>query len=394
MSMREVYVNGTGSFYPNLPIANDGMEDVLGMVAGKPSWAKPIILDSCGIKQRFYALDPQTGRATHSNAEMTANAVKAAVASGGYDVTDVELLACGTATPDQLNPGHASMTHGELGGANLEVASFGGFCGSGMSALRYAYLSVGSGEKNVAAAAGSELSSGLGRASRFRLPQQDVSKEELIKDPVLSMNKEFLRWIAADGAAALLLSARPSSDRLSLRIDWLECESLANEFEVCMYQGGEKDRRTGQLKGWLQEPDLQHAIERNYFCITQDVALLKKHVIAAGINRVLKNIVVKRKLRAEDYDLFFPHLSSFFFKDRVRQGLKEIGFSIPEEKWYTNLDQVGNLGAAAMYSIIDQAYREGVIQPGHRILCGVPESGRFSYYFMQLTAVGPQRSPA
>jgi 3-oxoacyl-[acyl-carrier-protein] synthase III len=387
MSMREVYVNGVGAFYPNAPISNDAMEDVLGKVDGKESWAKPIILESCGIKRRFYALDPHTGAATHSNAEMTAKAVKAAVDSSGYDLSEVELLACGTATPDQLNPGHASMTHGELGGPNLEVASFGGFCGSGMSALRYAYISVGSGERDVAAAAGSELSSGLGRASRFRLPQNDVSKDELIKDPVLSMNKEFLRWIAADGAASLILGSRPRAGALSLRIDWLECESLANEFDVCMYQGGEKDRRTGRLKGWLQEPDLQQIVERNYFCITQDVALLKKHVIAAGINRVLKKIVAKRELRADDYDLFFPHLSSFFFKDRVKQGLEEIGFVIPEEKWYTNLDQVGNLGAAAMYSIIDQAYREGVIEEGQRILCGVPESGRFSYYFMQLTAV-------
>jgi 3-oxoacyl-[acyl-carrier-protein] synthase-3 len=388
MPMRDVYVNGCGAYYPNAPVANDQMEQVLGMVDGKPSWARPVILESCGITRRFYALDPQTGESTHTNAQITANAVKAAVENSGHALGDLELLACGTATPDQLNPGHASMAHGELGGPNLEVASFGGFCGSGMGALRYAYLSVGSGERDVAAAAGSELSSGLGRASRFRLPQQDVSREDLIKDPVLSMNKEFLRWIAADGAGAMVLGSKPRPGRLSLRIDWLESESLANEFEVCMYQGGEKDRRTGQLKGWLQQPDMDAIVERNYFCITQDVALLKKHVIAAGIERVLKKIVAKRGLKPGDYDWFFPHLSSFFFKDRVRQGLEAIGFTIPDAKWYTNLDQVGNLGAAAMYSIVEQAWRDGVIKEGQRILCGVPESGRFSYYFMQLTAVG------
>jgi 3-oxoacyl-[acyl-carrier-protein] synthase-3 len=201
------------------------------------------------------------------------------------------------------------------------------------------------------------------------------------------MNKEFLRWIAADGAGSLVLASRPRAGALSLRIDWLDCESLANEFDVCMYQGGEKDRRTGRLKGWLQEPDLERMIERNYFCITQDVALLKKHVIEAGINRVLRKIVAARALRAADFDLFFPHLSSFFFKDKVKRAMEEIGFVIPEEKWFTNLDQVGNLGAAAMYSIIEQAYREGMIKEGQRILCGVPESGRFSYYFMQLTAL-------
>lgn len=385
--MNDVYITGLGAFYPNDPVPNERMEDVLGKVNGEESWARPIILESCGIKSRHYALHPETGKLAFTNAEMTANAVKAAAENGGYDLSDLEILATGSATPDQLNPGHGPMTHGELKSAPLETVSFSGFCASGMAALRYCYLSLKAGERRRGVATGSELSSALSQASRFKVHEVEVSADELRENPVLSMNKEFLRWIAADGAAALVVDTKPKQNGLSLRIDWMEKQSLAHEFDACMYHGAEKDRKTGRLNGWLHEPSLDRAVERNYFCITQDVKLLKKSVIPAGINRVLKEVIERRNLKAADYDWFVPHLSSFFFKPRIENALQEIGFPIPNERWFTNLDQVGNLGSAALGSMLEQAMREGRFEKGQRILCGVPESGRFTYFYMQLTVV-------
>lgn len=385
--MNDAYITGAGAFYPNDPVDNETIEAVLGKVNGQESWARPVILESCGIQRRHFSLHPETGLLRYTNAEMTARAVASAVENAGRSLKDLDLLATGTATPDQLNPGHGPMTHGELKSGPLETVSFAGFCASGMAALRYAYINVKLGERAVAAATGSELSSALSQASRFHLQDTSNDAAEIQANPVLSMNKEFLRWIAADGAAALIVEPRPKPDGISLRIDWMDKQSLAHEYNVCMYQGGEKDRRTGKLKGWLHEPSLARAVERNYFCISQDVGLLKEHVIQAGIHRVLKETIDKRQLRADDYDWFLPHLSSFFFKPRIEEALRAIGFHIPADRWYTNLDQVGNLGSAAMPSIIEQGLREGIFKKGQKILCGVPESGRFTYFYMQLTVV-------
>lgn len=386
--MSAAYITGLGAFFPNDPVPNDRMESTLGMINGKPSWAREIVLGSCGITSRHYAIDAETGRATHTNARMTAGAVLSALRDSGAALPSLDLLACGTATPDQLNPGHGSMTHGDLkGGPAMEAVSFSGFCASGMAALRYCYISVLSGQRRLCAATGSELSSAVLRASRFKVQEVDVDAAALRANPVLSMNKEFLRWIAADGAGCAVLAPAPKAGGLSLRIDWLDCRSLAHEYDACMYHGAEKDRKTGELHGWLEEPDLGRALERNYFCITQDVALLKRSVIHAGINRVLKQIIEERGLRPETYDWFLPHLSSFYFKQPIVQALQEISFPIPEERWFTNLDTVGNLGSAALYVMLEQAMREGRFREGQRVLCGVPESGRFNYYFMQLTVV-------
>jgi 3-oxoacyl-[acyl-carrier-protein] synthase-3 len=44
----------------------------------------------------------------------------------------------------------------------------------------------------------------------------------------------------SDGAAAFLLSDKPNADGLSLRVDWIEGVSYANEMETCMYMACEK----------------------------------------------------------------------------------------------------------------------------------------------------------
>ena len=71
----KVYINGTSVFLPNAPVGNDDIEYVLGMIAGKPSRARRIVLRSNGIRQRHYAIDPTTGAPTHTNAQLTAEAV-------------------------------------------------------------------------------------------------------------------------------------------------------------------------------------------------------------------------------------------------------------------------------------------------------------------------------
>ena len=76
MSLNEVYITNTSSFFPNDPVSNDEMEEYLGYINDAPSRSKAIVLRNNGIKRRFYALTKE-GKSTHTNAQMTAEAVKA-----------------------------------------------------------------------------------------------------------------------------------------------------------------------------------------------------------------------------------------------------------------------------------------------------------------------------
>ena len=78
------------------------------MVGGKPSRARRIVLRSNGIRQRYYAIDPASGRATHNNAQLTAAAIRG-LADEHFALNDMDCLATGTSRADQLMPGHAVM---------------------------------------------------------------------------------------------------------------------------------------------------------------------------------------------------------------------------------------------------------------------------------------------
>ena len=61
---------------------------------------------------------------------------------------------------------------------------------------------------------------------------------------------------------------------------------------------------------------------------------------------------------------------------------------IPEEKWFSNLATVGNIGSASIWVMLDAFMRSGKARPGEKVLCIVPESGRAMIGFMMLEVVG------
>lgn len=72
---REVFITKIASYFPNSPVENDEMEDFLGLIGGKPSRVRNIILRQNGIKRRYYALNKKQ-EITHTNAEMAGLAIK------------------------------------------------------------------------------------------------------------------------------------------------------------------------------------------------------------------------------------------------------------------------------------------------------------------------------
>ena len=71
---------------------------------------------------------------THSNAELAKEAVCRLFENGSIP-DDLTLLACGTSTPDQLLPSHASMVHGELANYPMEIFSSAGVCLTSLQAF-------------------------------------------------------------------------------------------------------------------------------------------------------------------------------------------------------------------------------------------------------------------
>jgi 3-oxoacyl-[acyl-carrier-protein] synthase-3 len=384
--MSEGFITATAAVLPNAPVENDAIESVLGMIGGQPSRARRIVLRQNGIKRRYYAIDPATGRPTHSNASLTAEAVRA-LGDSGFAMDDIRCLVAGTSIPDQLMPGHGVMVHGELGkygSTACEVVSTAGICLAGLTALKHAWLAVKAGDAANAVATGSELCSGVLRAELFAA-ENAARVDTLEARPWVAFEKDFLRWMLSDGAGAFLVEPQPRPGQVNLRIDWIDLSSAAHRLPACMYAGGERDAG-GTLTGWVRFSPREWA-EKSIFAIKQDVKLLDRHVVEATLENPLREIIARRGLQADTIDWFLPHMSSCYFRQPIADALVRAGLPIPLDRWFTNLETCGNTGAASIYIMVDALRRSGRLIAGQRLLCFVPESGRFSGGFMLLTVV-------
>ena len=377
---RNVYINKLSKFLPNDPISNEEMEDILGLINGLSSKAKPLILRNNQIKTRYYALDKQ-GNATHSNAQLTKLAIEQ-LFDENFKLEDMQVLSCGTTSPDQILPAHAAMVHGLLGGRAVEINSATGACSAGIQAFKFGYLSVLAGTTQNAVCAGSERFSIWMLAKYFKEEAHKIAQLE--GDGIIAFEKDFLRFMLSDGAGAALLQDHPNENGISIRIDWIEQRSYAHELPTCMYSGSVKNE-DGSLVGWSDMEQDQWTAQ-SVFAVKQDTKLLGEWIIKKG-GQFLVDIIKEKNFDVSKLTYYLPHLSSQYFGPRIDKEHAFLGIDIPKEKWFTNLSWVGNVGAGSPYLMLEELFNSGKLKKGDTMLMMVPESARFNYAYCLMTVV-------
>ena len=379
----EVYINDIAAFLPNEPVSNDEIEQVLGKIHNIPSRIKNRVLKSNGIEKRYYAIDRKTGKLNYTNAQLTAEAVRRLKPYNNFSINDIQCLCCGTSMADLILPGHGLMVQGELGIPPCEVITTTGICLSGITSFKAAYANVALQLSDNAVATGSELASSLLRSNFFEHLKGDP---DFKNHPILNFESDFLRWMLSDAAGAVFLTGKKNNGKKSLRVDWIEHVSYAGELEVCMFAGAHK-KDDGTVIGWRQLDSLAEALDNNYFALKQDTGILNEEIVKVSVDRALARAIERRKIKADEIDWFLPHYSSELFRDKIHDAMVNIGFHIPYEKWFTNLTYKGNTGSASIYVMMEELFHSDKLKDGDKILCYIPESGRFSIAYMLLTVV-------
>ena len=375
---KAAYINSVSAYLPNSPIANEDMEDYIGKIGGNPSRVRSIVLRQNGIKTRYYGLDKNQSL-THSNAELAKEAVCGLFENGSIP-DDLTLLACGTSTPDQLLPSHASMVHGELANYPMEIFSSAGVCLTSLQALKICYSNILAGLHQKAVCVASELTSPA-LVSKFYDPEYEATHDNPDKDPYMAFEKDFMRFMLSDGAGAVLLQDHPEGT-CPLKIEWVDMISYANELPTCMFMASEL-QENGRLKSWKEfSPD--EIKERAVLVGKQDIRQLKKYIIKYWVDHI-ETVLAKHHVKAEEIDYVIPHVSSMFFYEKLNDEIAARNIALTKEKWFTNLTSVGNIGSAAIYVGLEELIRTKEIKQGDKILLLVPESGRFSYGTVLLT---------
>jgi 3-oxoacyl-[acyl-carrier-protein] synthase-3 len=365
------YLTGFGRYLPGPPVDNDGMAARLGGDDVVTERIRRSILTSNGIKQRHYALDEQ-GEPTELNEELAVKALNAALDDRGIRPSDLRMLATATTMGDVLVPGFANMVHGRLGGGPMQLLSASGVCASSMAALDAVVSKVRLGDHPRGAVVASELPSRSLRQRRYEGFRA-------------GMDAHFLRWMLSDGAGAVVVEFQPHPTRLSLRVDWIRQVSLAHEHAVCMRAGMSGDEP--HVGGTWQDVGIADAGAAGMFVLRQDVGMLDE-LAEAGIAQ-FEELVDIGLIDVSHLDHVICHYSTNVFRDVAFDALRRRIPSLDTDRWFSNLETRGNTGSASILIALEEAWRTGRFEPGETILLAVPESGRFSFSFAQLTVVAP-----
>ena len=374
-----VYITAAGKFLPGNPIGNEEVEEYLGCLYGRPSRTKHKMLRQNGILTRHYALDKEQ-QTTHTASGMTAAAISDCLQKAGMPKGEIRFLAAATTQGDLPVPGFASMVHGDAGLEQCGIASHQSVCAAGMMAIKNAYLHIKTGEVPNAIACAGELSSRMFKSRRF---EQQASVR---KSGDLPLETDFLRWMLSDGAGALLLEDKPSPGQTSLRIDWIDIRSHAHLYDVCMYAGVNK--KSASAKGsWMNYDSFSDADADTAINLKQDLKLVN-HIVSLGVQHFFQ-LIDQGRIDPAALDWLLCHYSSEHFKPAILDLLRKGGLNIPPEKWFTNLHTKGNTGSASIFLMLEELLYSGKLGHGQKIVCMVPESGRFITTFMQVTVIAP-----
>jgi 3-oxoacyl-[acyl-carrier-protein] synthase III len=375
---KRVYIISAGKFYPGEPVSNDQIEDRLGRVGSLPSRLRERVLRQNRIERRYYAID-ENQRSIFSNAQMAAHAARDAMARSGLSLKDIPLLVAATSQGDLPLPGFASMVHGELAMPPCEIASLHGICASSVAALRHASLTIGAGEFTTALCVASEFPSRLLKASRFQA--QGFGDEKR-----LPLETEFLRWMLSDGAGAFLLHDAPAATGLSLEIESIVLKSHASQYPPCMFVGNKADVLADPPVGWLDYASYEAASAAGAINLHQSIHLLED-VVRICVNGVFE-LVESGKLDPKGIDWWVTHYSSHLFREQACELFARGGMPLPQERIFSNLYERGNVGSAAFPLMVEELLASGRLKPGERLLCIIPESGRFLFGYVILKVVG------
>ena len=268
------YITGTGSFLPGPPIGVDEVEDVLGMVEGKPSRLKRRILKANGIETRHYAID-RDHRTTHATKTWLPRPPRpvsrapgcARATSACWRAPRRKATTCCPASAVWCRP--PGIPRGRAG-----------------DDPRHLQLRIDGAEVSVQRHPPSRARHRAGREQRARVtPAQAHPLRSGRRLRRVDLQSEFLRWMLSDGAGAFLIESKPRGT--CLRIDWIRSFSHADAFSVCMEVGRPTDRTDSRT--WLDFSYVRGRRSARRLLIRQDLRLLD-NILRLGVDGALRLI--------------------------------------------------------------------------------------------------------
>ncbi len=295
---------GTGSFLPQKVLTND---DLSHMVETSDEW----ITKRVGVKERRVCT-------TETNTDMGVAAALAALEDSGVKPEELDLIIGATISADTISPGLAGMVQNRIG-ATCPCFDMNAACPGFLFAL--------------------EVADGF-------FVKKTVKKVLVVSAERMS---GLIDWtdrstcvIFGDGAGAAVLGEGDSY--------------LASELHTA---GG--DDVISIPTWWDNSPFYGHELKKNVVSMAGQETY--KFAVTSMV-RDIQSVMAKAGITGEQVKAVIPHQANYRIINEARRRLPEIA----PEKFLINIQRCGNTSSASEPILLDEANRQGLLQPGDYVV--------------------------
>ena len=313
-------VAGTGAYLPEKILTNQDLEKSLDT---SDAW----ITERTGIRERRIAAEEE------SSSSMAAKAGKQALEDGGISPEDVDMIIVCTSSPDVLFPSTACFVQNELQAFGSAAYDISAVCSGFIFGLSVAEQYLKTGRYEHILLIGSEVNS-----------------------RIVDWSDRSTCILFGDGAGALLLKRVEQKKSLGILSTHIYSDGSLSDL-ICVPGG---IGRTGINK--------QDMVDKKYFIKMAGNATFK--VAVKRMTEVIQEALGFNGLSIEEIGLLIPHQANERIIRAVAERLK-----YPMEKVLMNIHKYGNTSAASIPIGINEAWRDGRVQPGETSVLGAVGAG-------------------
>lgn len=316
---------GTGAYAPEKVVTNIELE---GVVDTSDKW----IAERTGIRRRHFAAEDQV------TSDLAVAAARRALESSGLNVADLDMIIVGTISADQPVPSCAVHVQQKLGAEGIPAFDISAACAGFLFGINIADQFIRTGSARVVLVIGVELLSRL-----------------------LNWEDRTTCVLFGDGAGAAVLGPASYPDATRDASDDAE-RPPSGILSTHIFTDGSLAPALHIPAGGTSEPVTAKALEKR----RNKVHMAGKEVFKTAIRNLTSASTLALKssgLTSAELDWVVAHQANLRIINQVSDRL---GF--PLTKFVLNIEEYGNTSSASIPIALDEAVRDGRIQPGQTVL--------------------------
>lgn len=309
-SLLGVQIVASGSYVPDEVVTNADLERRYGF-------------DSGWIEQRTGILERRHAHLDQATSDLCVEASKRAIRAARVDPREIDLVICGTFSPDFYCPSTACLVQDRLG-LDAPAVDMQAACAGFMYALVTGAQYVATGNSQLALVIGGDTNS-----------------------RIVNPHDQRMAPLFGDGAGAVLLARGEPHQGLI-------CYQMGSDGSG----GGLLDRPSGGSRRPITHEDLADGMHY----LRMDGRSVFKWAVRA-LTDTIELLLNKSGMSVHDVQLYLIHQANIRI---INYAIQQLG--IPEEKVFNNLHKYGNTSGGSIPIALDEAFLEGRIRRGDTIL--------------------------